>query len=107
MSLSSSSSASQPAPCCPCASHSLTSVVLPNPAGAEISVSRLVLPPFSFSIRRGRRTRFEWESGAYKLGLEQRHAHLRCGSPVMTLHRCAPYAWACDYTRLTAALLHH
>ena len=37
--------------------HSLSSVVLPKPAGAETSVSLRVTPSFSRSVRRGRETR--------------------------------------------------
>ena len=36
--------------------HSLSSVVLPKPAGAETSVSLRVTPSFSRSVRRGRET---------------------------------------------------
>src|SRR5512139_3245032 len=38
--------------------HSLTRVVLPKPAGAEMSVSLPSSPSFIRSIRRGRGTRF-------------------------------------------------
>ena len=55
-SLSPSSSDSQAAGRPHPATHSLTSVVLPKPAGAEIRVSLPCRPSFSRSTRRGRRT---------------------------------------------------
>ena len=49
------------------ATHSLTSVVLPKPAGAEIRVSFRCRPSFSRSIRRGRRTTLGRGGGIYSL----------------------------------------
>ena len=46
--------------------HSLTSVVLPKPAGAEMRVSLRCRPAFNRSIRRGRRTTLA-EAGGYKV----------------------------------------
>ena len=47
------------------ATHSLTSVVFPKPAGAEMRVSLRCRPSFSRSIRRGRLTTFGRSGGIY------------------------------------------
>jgi hypothetical protein len=47
--------------------HSLTRVVLPNPAGAETSVKLPFSPPASCSSRRGRGTRSGRGGGRYSL----------------------------------------
>src|SRR6266516_2452706 len=47
------------------ATHSLTSVVFPKPAGAEMRVSLRCRPSFSRSIRRGRLTTFGRGRGIY------------------------------------------
>src|SRR3972149_6603096 len=49
--------------------HLLTSVVLPKPAGAEISITPGLRckPSFKRSIRRGRRTTFSRGRGIYSL----------------------------------------
>src|SRR5438876_11384492 len=64
-SLSPSSSDSQAAGRSQAASHSLRSVVLPKPAGAEIRVSLRCSPSFNRAIRRGRRTTFVRGGGIY------------------------------------------
>ena len=64
-SLSPSSSDSQATGRSHAATHALTSVVLPKPAGAEMSVSLRCSPAFSRSIRRERRTTFGRGGGIY------------------------------------------
>src|SRR5207237_5558802 len=61
----------------PPASHSLTSVVFPKPAGAEMRVSLPCSPSFSRSSRRGRLTTFGRSGGRYsfvaKIGVGMSH----------------------------------
>src|SRR5437868_15476215 len=56
------------------ATHALTSVVLPKPAGAAMRVSLRCRPSFSRAIRRGRRTTFGRGGGIYsfvaKMGVD-------------------------------------
>src|SRR5207253_5801985 len=73
-SLSPSSSDSQATCRSQPATHSLRSVVLPKPAGAESRVSLRCRPSFSRAIRRGRRTTFGRGGGIYsfvaKIGVD-------------------------------------
>ena len=66
-SLSPSSRESQVTGTAPRLAHSLTRVVLPNPAGAETSVKLPLIPPASRSSRRGRGTRSGRGGGRYSL----------------------------------------
>src|SRR5712692_9137180 len=64
-SFSPASSDSQAAGREPPATHALTSVVFPKPAGAAMRVSLRCRPSFSRSIRRGRLTTFGRSRGRY------------------------------------------
>src|SRR6266498_915733 len=64
-SLSSASSTSQATCNVSCATHSLNSVVLPNPGGAESSVSGRVKPSFKRAMSRGRVTQWGRPEGEY------------------------------------------
>ena len=64
-SLSSASSTSQATRGLSCAIHSLNSVVLPKPGGAERSVSGRVKPSFKRAVSRGRATKWGRPEGKY------------------------------------------
>jgi hypothetical protein len=63
MSLSPSSSESQATDTGQFATHSLSKVVFPKPAGAEIKVNFRVKPASNFSSKRGREMKFGREDG--------------------------------------------
>src|SRR5436190_807770 len=76
------------------ATQALTSVVLPKPAGAEISVNLRCRPAFNRSTKRGRSTAFGGGGGMYsfvaKIGVNKLSGALRRQESWLLGTLCAP-----------------
>ena len=75
------------------ASHSLTNVVFPKPAGAEMRVRLRCRPSFSRSIRRGRLTKLGRSWGIYSFV-----ARIGVTSSLLQFHSCWCPAWVMRYS---------